>query len=106
MTNSLGQSPCQVGTVLAYRACGWNRKHPPVIHIHVHRQSNAPPWDTEYYLGQLNPPDFAGYADVTDAEATACRCNTVTFMLVSACAICQSGENAEYVRVFHLHKIG
>ncbi|TEB30480.1 hypothetical protein FA13DRAFT_1792463 [Coprinellus micaceus] len=49
-----------------------------------------------YYLGTLNPPDYA-YADVSAEEATPCRCNTVSFMLISACAICQSGQNADWI---------
>ncbi|KAG9003415.1 hypothetical protein FRB94_003123 [Tulasnella sp. JGI-2019a] len=64
MNNSLGQSPCTIGTYLE-SACG-----------------------THWNLVQL--PVSAQYRGPSDNQTSICLCSSVTYNVVSACATCQS----------------
>ncbi|TEB30479.1 hypothetical protein FA13DRAFT_1733789 [Coprinellus micaceus] len=66
--NSLGQSPCQVGTALSGKPCGAN----------------------EIVLTPLSLPNSKSYPGPQSDES--CRCSSITYNLVSACAVCQGGN--------------
>ena len=88
MFNSLNQSPCDVGASLAAVCAPNGCKHffSPLLAV----LAQAARYVVDFNLSPL--PSGYVYLGPDAAYATACRCSTVYYSLLSACGSCQ-GRN-------------